>query len=85
MRPDNPDSHVAKGMLLERAGRPAEAAACYDRVSEMTPGDMTVRRLKCGLLAAAGYAHGRAECYRTAIEAEPDGKKNAGMQNDMRA
>ena len=85
LRPDNPDSHGAKGMLLERAGHPAEAAACYDRVSEMAPGDMIARYLKCGLLAAAGDARGLAECYRAALEAEPDGKKSAGMQNDMRA
>ena len=84
LRPDSPDSHGAKGMLLERVGRTAEAAACYDQVSKMAPGDMIARYLKCGLLASVGDARGLAECYRAALEAKPDGKKSADMQDDMR-
>lgn len=82
--PCSPVALCTKSVVLEAEGRPAEAAACYDRLIGCDPGGIEGYAHKILALQDAGDRDGIKECIRAALKATPKDSAGASVQESLR-
>jgi tetratricopeptide (TPR) repeat protein len=70
--PDSPFLHGELGRLYKREGRPKDALACCDRALELDSKYHEAWNNKGVILEALGRFAAAADCYRSAVELEPE-------------